>query len=89
MESRSLIDRYWFFFVLSSVTDLSKTDLSSAFSLIYMKLPEDFNLNTVGDEYVGLLKKNLEALRPTVTACIASKEYQRASTLSEDLQNIY
>ena len=61
---------------------------TSAFSLtfgeldeIYMRLPDNKDLNTAGDDHVSLLRVNLESLRKTAAECIASKEYQRAGLL--------
>jgi hypothetical protein len=54
-----------------------------------MRLPADSDLNTSGDDYVKILKDNLQSLRATATACIASKEYQRAGSLTEAQQNLY
>ena len=69
----------------TSAFNLTFGDLDS----IYMQLPEDMDLSSSGDEYVKLLQGNLQSLRSTAAACIASKEYQRAGTLTKELQNIY
>ena len=42
---------------------------------IYMRLSDNKDLNTAGDDYVSLLRANLESLWKTATECIASKEY--------------
>ena len=54
-----------------------------------MQLLEDMDLSLSGDEYVKLLHGNLQSLRSTAAACIAGKEYQRAGTLTAELQNTY
>ena len=56
---------------------------------IYMQLPEGMDLSSAFDEYVKLLQGNLQSLRSTAAACIASKKYQRAGTLTEEIQNTY
>ena len=75
---------------------ISTETKSSAFSLtfgdldeVYMKLPEDTDANLAGDEYVELLKVNLTSLRATAASCIASNEYKRAGTMTEEKQNVY
>ena len=69
----------------TSAFNLTFGDLNS----IYMHLPADSDLNSSGADYVKILKDNLQSLRATATACIASKEYQRAGSLSEEQQNLY
>ena len=54
-----------------------------------MQLPQDSDNNSASDDYVKLLQNNLQSLRETAATCIASKEYQRAGTLTADVQNIY
>ena len=75
---------------------ISTETKSSAFNLtfgdlddIYMKLPDNVDANSAGDEYVELLKVNLTSLRETAAACIASNEYQRAGSLTQEFQNVY
>ena len=46
-----------------------------------MSLPDNKDLNTADDDYVSLLRANLESPRKTAAACVASKEYQRAGLL--------
>ena len=69
---------------------------TSAFSLtfgeldkIYMRLPDNKDLSSAGDDYVSLLRANLESFRKTAAACIASKEYQRAGLLIPEMQNVF
>ena len=69
----------------TSAFNLTFGDLDS----IYMQLPADSDLNTSGDDYVKILKNNLQSLRATATACIASKEFQRAGSLTDEQQNLY
>jgi len=47
-----------------------------------MRIPDN-------DDYVSLLRANLESFRKTATACIASKEYQRAGILIPEMQNVF
>ena len=54
-----------------------------------MRLPEDKDINSAGDDYVSLLRAKLTSLRETAAACIASKEYQRAGLLIPEMQNIF
>ena len=54
-----------------------------------MRLPEDKDLNSAGDDYVSLLRANLTSLRETAAACIVSKEYQRVGPLIPEMQNIF
>jgi hypothetical protein len=54
-----------------------------------MKLPKDADANSTGDEYVELLKVDLSSLRANAASCIASNEYKRAGTMTEEKQNIY
>ena len=75
---------------------ISEETKTSAFNLtfgdldhIYMQLPQDSDNNSASDDYVRLLQGNLQSLRETAATCIASKEYQRAGTLTPDTQNIY
>jgi len=56
---------------------------------VYMKLPEDTDANLAGDEFVELFKVNLTSLRATAASCIASNEYKRAGTMTEEKQNVY
>jgi len=67
---------------------ISTETSTSAFSLtfdkldeIYMRFPEDKDLNSAENDYVSLLI----SLRETAAACIASKEYQRAGPLTLDI----
>jgi len=69
---------------------------TSAFSLtfgeldkIYVRLPDNKDLSSAGDDYVSLLRANLESLRKTAAACITSKEYQRAGLLIPEMQNVF
>ena len=71
---------------------ISTETSTSAFSLtfdeldeIYMRFPEDKDLNSAENDYVSLLRANLISLRETAAACIASKEYQRAGPLTLDI----
>jgi len=55
----------------------------------YMNLPETTDTFTFQDEYVSLLKNNLQSLRSMAKQCRDSNEFKRVSSTDPATQNIY